>query len=101
MAADISVGIGVLGEKEFKKALDECQNSLKQLDFKVLGRVLGFIDGKSRAMFIGVLLCQIINALVMVKVSTFIGTMIDDHITPMLAAGSMDFAPLLSKEASH
>ena len=32
MAADISVGIGVLGEKEFKKALDECQNSLKQLD---------------------------------------------------------------------
>ena len=32
MAADISVGIGVLGEKEFKRALDECQNSLKQLD---------------------------------------------------------------------
>lgn len=32
MASDISVGIGVLGEKEFKKALDECQNSLKQLD---------------------------------------------------------------------
>ena len=32
MASDISVGIGVLGEKEFKRALDECQNSLKQLD---------------------------------------------------------------------
>lgn len=32
MASDISVGIGVLGEKEFKKALDECQNSLKQID---------------------------------------------------------------------
>lgn len=32
MATDISVGIGVLGEKEFKKSLDECQNSLKQLD---------------------------------------------------------------------
>lgn len=32
MATDISVGIGVQGEKEFKRALEECQNSLKQLD---------------------------------------------------------------------
>lgn len=32
MASDISVGIGVLGEQEFQKALDECQNSLKQID---------------------------------------------------------------------
>lgn len=32
MAADISVGIGVLGETEFKKALTACQNTLKQLD---------------------------------------------------------------------
>ena len=72
------------------------KDSFKQLDFKVLGRVLGFISGKDRAMFIGVLLCQIINALVMVKVSTFVGVMIDDHILPMLASGSADFAPLLA-----
>lgn len=32
MAADISVGIAVQGEKEFNKALKECQNTLKQLD---------------------------------------------------------------------
>jgi hypothetical protein len=32
MAADISVGIAVQGEKEFNKALRECQNTLKQLD---------------------------------------------------------------------
>ena len=72
------------------------KDSIKQLDFKVLGRVLGFISGIDRVMFLGVLLCQIINAVVMVKVSTFVGEMIDNHITPMLAAGSTDFAPLLT-----
>lgn len=44
MAADISVGIGVLGEKEFKKALDECQNSLKQLDSGLKANAAEFED---------------------------------------------------------
>lgn len=50
MAADISVGIGVLGEKEFKKALDECQNSLKQLDsgLKANAAEFGRSDGALR-----------------------------------------------------
>ena len=42
MAADISVGIGIQGEKEFKRALDECQNSLKQLDAELKANAAEF-----------------------------------------------------------
>lgn len=47
MASDISVGIGVLGEKEFKRALDECQNSLKQLDAGLKANAAEFGNNES------------------------------------------------------
>ena len=42
------------------------------------------------------LLFIVINAVATAAAATFLGTIIDDHITPMLATGSQDFSPLLS-----
>ena len=70
---------------------------IQKMDFKLLGRVLGYIRGKNRAMLIGMLLCQVISAIAMVQASTFIGVLIDDFITPMLGAAAPDYAPLLSQ----
>lgn len=47
MAADISVGIGVQGEKEFKRTLEECQNSLKQLDAGLKANAAEFGNNES------------------------------------------------------
>lgn len=49
MAADISVGIAVQGEKEFNKALRECQNTLKQLDSGLRANAAEF-EGNENAM---------------------------------------------------
>lgn len=49
MAADISVGIAVQGEKEFNKALRECQNTLKQLDSGLKANAAEF-EGNESAM---------------------------------------------------
>lgn len=49
MAADISVGIAVQGEKEFNKALRECQNTLKQLDSGLKANAAEF-EGNENAM---------------------------------------------------
>ncbi len=70
----------------------------KNMDFKMLGRVLGYMMRRYKYRFILVLVCIIAAA-----VSTLIGTLfmqslIDDYIDPMLktvlAGGSADFAPL-------
>ncbi len=70
----------------------------KNMDFKMLGRVLGYMMRRYKYRFILVLVCIIAAA-----VSTLIGTLfmqslIDDYIDPMLktvlAGGTADFAPL-------
>ncbi len=70
----------------------------KNMDFKMLGRVLGYMMRRYKFRFILVLVCIIAAA-----VSTLIGTLfmqslIDDYIDPMLktvlAGGTADFAPL-------
>ncbi len=73
--------------------------SLKEMDFRLLGRVLRYIRGKYLVMFIGVLVCQLINAQVMVQASTFIGVLIDEYITPLLGNANPDFGPMLSRIA--
>ena len=39
-----------------------------------------------------VMCCIILNAVATAAAATFLGTIIDDHITPMLASGSQDLA---------
>ena len=69
----------------------------QKLDFKILGRTLGFIRGKYRVMLVVILLCQVLNAYAMVQVSTFSGVLIDDYILPLMGTTAPDFAPLLGQ----
>ena len=58
-------------------------------------RLLSYIKAY-KIQFIFVIICIIISAAVNVKVSSFIQTVIDSYITPMLSSGSTDFSGLLS-----
>lgn len=61
---------------------------------KTLVRLLKYLwEYKVRLIF--VILCIIISSIVGVAISTSIGRLIDDYITPMLVTGSTDFLPLL------
>ena len=61
---------------------------------KTLVRLLKYLwEYKVRLVF--VILCIIISSIVGVAISTSIGRLIDDYITPMLVTGSTDFSPLL------
>ena len=57
-------------------------------------RLLSYIKAY-KIQFIFVIICIIISAAVNVKVSSFIQTVIDSYITPMLSSGSTDFSGLL------
>ncbi|MBQ4154788.1 MAG: ABC transporter ATP-binding protein [Clostridia bacterium] len=61
---------------------------------KTLVRLSKYLwEYKVRLVF--VILCIIISSIVGVAISTSIGRLIDDYITPMLVTGSTDFSPLL------
>ena len=60
---------------------------------KVLARLLSYIK-KYKFRFTIVLVCILISAIVGVVSSTFIQTLIDDYIMPMVTSGSTNFAPL-------
>lgn len=60
---------------------------------KVLARLLSYIK-KYKVRFTIVLVCILISAIVGVVSSTFIQTLIDDYIMPMVSSGSTNFAPL-------
>ena len=71
----------------------------KNMDFKVLGRVLGYMMKRYKFRFILVLVCILITAVSTLVGMLFMQSLIDDYITPMLnvvnAGGTADFAPLL------
>ena len=71
----------------------------KNMDFKVLGRVLGYMMKRYKFRFILVLVCILITAVTTLVGMLFMQSLIDDYITPMLnvvnAGGTADFAPLL------
>ncbi|GFI62263.1 putative ABC transporter ATP-binding protein [Clostridiales bacterium] len=56
-------------------------------------RLLSYI-GKYKFRFAFVIVCIVVSAVVNVKGSLFIQTVIDDYITPMIASGSRDFSAL-------
>lgn len=62
---------------------------------KTIGRVLSYIRGLNRVRFIAVLLCIVVSAIVGVKGSLFLQTLIDDYITPLLAMENPVFSGLL------
>ncbi len=63
---------------------------------KTLKRLLGYTFRDYKLHFAAVILFIIVSSVAGVCGSVFIQTVIDDYITPMLATGSRDFAPLIS-----
>ena len=52
---------------------------------RIIGRLMGYITGEYRMRFLLVVLCILISAIANVAGSLFLGSLIDDYITP--AAG--------------
>ena len=64
------------------------------LDKKSLGRLLGYVKPYWPRLIL-VLCCVILNAVATASAANFLGEVIDDHITPMLAQASPDFSGLM------
>ena len=61
---------------------------------KTLLRIFGFMKHYIPNLIL-VLLCIVITAVASTRGSENLGTLVDDYILPMVAAGSTDFGPLL------
>lgn len=61
---------------------------------KTFKRLMSYL-GKYRLLMIPVVICILVSAVAGVAGSLFLKTLIDDYITPLLASGEKNFAPLL------
>ena len=68
----------------------------QKMDFKVLARVFSYVGAKYKLLMLLVVACIFASSIANVFSSLFLGTLIDEHIKPMLVNGSTDFAPLLA-----
>ena len=66
----------------------------KNMDFKVLGRVLGYMMKRYKFRFILVLVCILITAVTTLVGMLFMQSLIDDYILPLTQAAQPDFGPL-------
>ena len=66
----------------------------KASSLSVLRRVVRYMLHFYKLPFVLVILCILISAVATVVAATFPQTLVDDYITPMLAAGSTDFSGL-------
>ena len=67
---------------------------LKNLDKATFGRLMRYIFSRHGGKFVLVVVCIIITVVTNVANSLFLSTLIDQHISPMLASGSADFTGL-------
>ena len=65
-------------------------------DGKTIRRLLGYVGKYYKVQLIVVLFCILLSTFATVQATMFLGTLIDDYITPMLLAGSTDFTGLLA-----
>ena len=68
----------------------------QKMDFKVLARVFGYVGAKYKLLMLLVVCCIFASSIANVFSSLFLGSLIDEHIKPMLDSGSTYFAPLLT-----
>ena len=68
----------------------------QKMDFKVLARVFGYVGAKYKLLMLLVVCCIFASSIANVFSSLFLGSLIDEHIKPMLDNGSTDFVPLLT-----
>ena len=67
----------------------------EKLDFKVIRRIFSYLGKKQKILMLLVVICIFLSSIANVYSSLFLGSLIDDYITPMLQTGSKDFAPLI------
>ena len=67
----------------------------KPINKDTVKRLLGYVKPYWPRLIV-VLVCVILNAVATASAATFLGQVIDDHITPMLAQANPDFSGLLS-----
>lgn len=67
----------------------------KHMNFKVLGRLLGYVLRHYRFSCLITVVFIILAAIASVSVSLFIKVLIDDYITPLAQSAQPDFGPLL------
>ena len=65
------------------------------MDFKVLGRLMGYVIRHYKVACLFTLVFIILASLASVSVSLFIQVLIDDYITPLAQTDTPDFGPLL------
>ena len=68
----------------------------EKLDFKVIKRIFSYLGTKQKILMAVVVLCIFLSSIATIFSSRFLGSVIDDHITPMLANGSTDFGPFIA-----
>ena len=68
----------------------------EKLDFKVIKRVFSYLSTKHKILMLIVVLCIFLSSIANVYSSLFIGSLIDDYISPMLKSGSTDFTPFIN-----
>ena len=66
----------------------------QKMNTDVLKRIMGYVFRSYKWHFLIVVACIIITAVCTLQSTLFTRTLIDDYITPMIASGSTDFAPL-------
>ena len=62
---------------------------------KTLRRLMNYVGTGYKVRFILVLVCIFLSAIAGVAGSLFLGTLIDDYITPLIGSAAPNFAPLL------
>ena len=61
----------------------------------IIGRLMGYIKREYKVRFMLVILCILVSAIANVAGSLFLGSLIDDYITPLLSAADPDFSGLV------
>ena len=67
----------------------------EKLDYKVIKRIFSYLGAKQKILLAVVVLCIFLSSIATIFSSRFVGSVIDDHITPMLESGSADFGPFI------
>ncbi|MBQ7118048.1 MAG: ABC transporter ATP-binding protein, partial [Clostridia bacterium] len=67
----------------------------EKLDFGVIKRIFSYLGTKQKFLMLTVIICIFLSSVATIFSSRFLGSVIDDHITPMLESGSADFTPLI------
>ena len=68
----------------------------EKLDFKVIKRIFSYLGTKQKLLMAAVVLCIFLSSLASIFSASFVGTVIDDYVTPMLQSGSTDFSGFIA-----